>query len=146
MTTAETTSSAEPAAEPSQVKDVLERAIADPAFGRLLLDDPDAALADYDLSEVQLLLLRSLDEEDQVIGYYTHVIAACSLPEDTVYKMTAAINANKDGMAAVYRDMAKLTPENLEEFFAVDSAVYTPEDAAMVQQGYEIYDEEDLED
>lgn len=106
MTTAETTAGAEPAAEPSQVKDVLERAIADPAFGRQLLDDPDTALADYDLSEVQLLLLRSLDEED----------------------------------------LAKLTPENLEEFFAVDSAVYTPEDAAMVQQGYEIYDEEDLED
>ena len=106
MTTAETTpSAAEPAAEPSQVKDVLERAIADPAFGRQLLDDPDTALAGYDLSEVQLLLLRSLDEED----------------------------------------LAKLTPENLEEFFAVDSAVYTPEDAAMVQQGYEIYDEEDLD-
>jgi len=106
VTTAETTpSAAEPAAEPSQVKDVLERAIADPAFGRQLLDDPDTALAGYDLSEVQLLLLRSLDEED----------------------------------------LAKLTPENLEEFFAVDSAVYTPEDAAMVQQGYEIYDEEDLD-
>ena len=103
MTTAETTASQ---AEPSQVKDVLERAVADPEFGRRLLDDPDAALAGYDLSEVQLLLLRSLDEED----------------------------------------LAKLTPENLEEFFAVDSAVYTPEDAAMVQQGYEIYDEEDLED
>ena len=106
MTTAETTAGAAPSAEPSQVKDVLERAIADPDFARRLLDDPDAALADYDLSEVQLLLLRSLDEED----------------------------------------LAKLTPENLEEFFAVDSAVYTPEDAAMVQQGYEIYDEEDLED
>jgi hypothetical protein len=106
VTTAETTPAAEPAAEPSQVKDVLERAIADPDFARQLLDDPDAALAGYDLSEVQLLLLRSLDEED----------------------------------------LAKLTPENLEEFFAVDSAVYTPEDAAMVQQGYEIYDEEDLED
>ncbi|GAA1641419.1 Os1348 family NHLP clan protein [Catellatospora bangladeshensis] len=101
--TAETTASQ---AEPSQVKDVLERAVADPEFGRLLLDDPDAALAGYDLSEVQLLLLRSLDEED----------------------------------------LAKLTPENLEEFFAVDSAVYTPEDAAMVQQGYEIYDDEDLDD
>ena len=43
-------------------------------------------------------------------------------------------------------DLAKLTPENLDEFFAVDSAVYTPEDAAAVQQGYEMYDEEDLED
>ncbi len=106
MTTAETTAGDAPAAEPSQVKDVLERAIAEPDFARRLLDDPDSALADYDLSEVQLLLLRSLDEED----------------------------------------LAKLTPENLEEFFAVDSAVYTPEDAAMVQQGYEIYDEDDLTD
>jgi hypothetical protein len=93
-------------AEPNQVKDVLERAVADPDFARQLLDDPDTALAGYDLTEVQLLLLRSLDEED----------------------------------------LAKLTPENLDEFFAVDSAVYTPEDAAMVQQGYEMYDEDDLED
>jgi hypothetical protein len=92
--------------EPNQVKDVLERAVADPEFGRQLLDDPDTALAGYELTEVQLLLLRSLDEED----------------------------------------LAKLTPENLDEFFAVDSAVYTPEDAAMVQQGYEMYDEDDLED
>jgi hypothetical protein len=90
----------------SQVKEVLERAIADPEFARLLLDDPDAALAGYELSDVQLLLLRSLDEED----------------------------------------LAKLTAENLEEYFAVDSAVYAPEDAALVQQGYELYDEEDLDE
>jgi hypothetical protein len=90
---------------PNQVKEVLERAIADQDFARKLLDDPDAALAGYDLTEVQLLLLRSLDEDD----------------------------------------LAKLTPENLEEFFAVDSAVYTSEDAQMVQLGYEIYDEDDLE-
>lgn len=59
------------------------------------------------------------DKDVQVIGYYTHVIAACSLPEDTVYKMTAAINANKDGMAAVYRDMAKLTPEIMSQDIGV---------------------------
>lgn len=109
--TTESTSSAETASESvpesgtSQVKAVLERAIADPDFARALLDDPDAALAEYELSEVQLLLLRSLDEED----------------------------------------LEKLSPDNLDEFFAVDSAVYTPEDAAMVQQGYEMYDEEDLD-
>jgi hypothetical protein len=84
---------------------VLERAIAEPEFAQKLLDDPDEALSGYTLTEVQLLLLRSLDEED----------------------------------------LAKLTPENLEEFFAVDSAVYTPEDARMVQLGYEMYDEEELE-
>lgn len=108
MTTAESTPNqlSPDAAEQSQVKDVLERAVADPEFGRQLLDDPDTALAGYQLTEVQLLLLRSLDEED----------------------------------------LAKLTPENLEEFFAVDSAVYTPEDAAQVQQGYELYDDDELDD
>lgn len=103
------TPSAQQAAEQptqSQVKEVLERAIADPEFALRLLEDPDAALEGYELSEVQLLLLRSLDEED----------------------------------------LAKLTPENLEEFFAVDSAVYAPEDAELVQQGYEMFDEEDLEE
>lgn len=108
MTTAEGTSASDDdpsQTAPNQVKEILERAINDPDFARKLLDDPDTALADYVLTEVQLLLLRSLDEGD----------------------------------------LAKLTPENLEEFFAVDSAVYTPEDAQMVQLGYEMYDEEDLE-
>jgi len=107
VTTTDSTPEAVPE-EPatSQVKEVLERAIIDPDFARELLEDPDTALAGYTLSEVQLLLLRSLDAAD----------------------------------------LEKLTPDNLEEFFAVDSAVYTPEDARMVQQGYEMYDEEDLED
>jgi hypothetical protein len=106
VTTVESSPIQEPSQpESSQIKEVLERAISDPEFSRQLLDDPDTALAGYELSEVQVLLLRSLDEED----------------------------------------LAKLTPENLEEFFAVDSAVYTPEDAAMVQQGYEMYDAEELE-
>ena len=104
MTTTETTAQDGQPAQ-NQVKEVLERAIAEPDFARKLLEDPDEALSGYTLTEVQLLLLRSLDEDD----------------------------------------LAKLTPENLEEFFAVDSAVYTPEDARMVQLGYEMYDEEELE-
>jgi hypothetical protein len=104
VTTAETTAQDGQPAQ-NQVKEVLERAIAEPEFAQKLLDDPEEALAGYTLTEVQMLLLRSLDEDD----------------------------------------LAKLTPENLEEFFAVDSAVYTPEDARMVQLGYEMYDEEELE-
>jgi TRAP-type uncharacterized transport system substrate-binding protein len=50
------------------------------------------------------------DKDVQVIGYYTHVVAACSLPEDTVYKMTAATLKAKEGMAAIYKELAKLTP------------------------------------
>lgn len=59
------------------------------------------------------------DKDIQVIGYYTHVIVACALPEDTVYKMTAALMPNKDGMAAVYRDMAKLTPQIMAQDIGV---------------------------
>jgi uncharacterized protein len=46
----------------------------------------------------------------QVIGYYTHVVAACSLPAETVHKMTAATLAAKDNMAAIYKELSKLTP------------------------------------
>ena len=93
-------------AEANQIKNVLERAIKDAEFCRQLLDDPDIALAGYVLSDVQLLLLRSLDEED----------------------------------------LAKLTPEYLEEYFAEDSAVDITEHARIVQQGHEAYDAEHRDD
>jgi TRAP transporter TAXI family solute receptor len=59
------------------------------------------------------------DKDVQVIGYYTHIIAACSLSEDTVYKMTAAIMPIKDGMAAVYKELAKVTPELMAQDIGV---------------------------
>ena len=59
------------------------------------------------------------DKDVQVIGYYTHVIAACALPEDTVYKMTAAFMPNKDNMGAIYKDMAKLTPQVMAQDIGV---------------------------
>jgi TRAP transporter TAXI family solute receptor len=59
------------------------------------------------------------DKDVQVIGYYTHVVAACSLPEDTVYKMTAATFGAKDGMTAIYKEIAKLTPQIMGEDIGV---------------------------
>ncbi len=59
------------------------------------------------------------DKDVQVIGYYTHVVAACSLPEDTVYKMTAAILPKKDDMASIYKEMAKLSPEIMAQDIGV---------------------------
>jgi TRAP transporter TAXI family solute receptor len=59
------------------------------------------------------------DKDVQVIGYYTHVIAACSLPEDTVYKMTSAILSKKGDMASVYKELAKLTPEVMAQDIGV---------------------------
>ncbi|GAA0934126.1 Os1348 family NHLP clan protein [Virgisporangium aurantiacum] len=88
----------------SPVKDVLERSINDDTFRRQLLDDPDSALSGYELSEVQVMLLRSLDESD----------------------------------------LDKLTPANLDEYFTVDSAVYTPDGLAELERSYELADS-DLE-
>lgn len=47
----------------------------------------------------------------KVIGYSTHIMASCDLPEDVVYKMTKAMAAHVDTMAAVVKPIAGLTPK-----------------------------------
>ncbi len=59
------------------------------------------------------------EKDVQVIGYYTHVVAACALPEDTVYKMTGAILANKDSVASVYKELSKLTTDIMAQEIGV---------------------------
>jgi TRAP transporter TAXI family solute receptor len=59
------------------------------------------------------------DKDVQVIGYYTHVVAACSLPEDTVYKMTGAILSAKETMSSVYKEVGKLTAEMMAQDIGV---------------------------
>ena len=59
------------------------------------------------------------DRDVPVIGYSTHVVAACDLPEDTVYKMTKAMAANIGTMAAVVKSIEGLTPKDM----AVDIGV-----------------------
>ena len=53
------------------------------------------------------------DKDVPVIGYSTHVIAACNLPEDTVYKMTKTMAANVANMAAVVKPIEGLTPKDM---------------------------------
>jgi TRAP-type uncharacterized transport system substrate-binding protein len=48
-----------------------------------------------------------------VIGYSTHVVVACDLPEDIVYRMAKAMAANIDSMAAVVKAIAGLTPKDM---------------------------------
>jgi TRAP transporter TAXI family solute receptor len=59
------------------------------------------------------------DKDVPVIGYSTHIVAACDLPEDTVYKMTKAMAQNVDAMAAVVKPITGLTPKDM----AVDIGV-----------------------
>jgi uncharacterized protein len=53
------------------------------------------------------------DKDVPVIGYSTHIVASCDLPEDVVYKMTKAMAANIDTMAAVVKPIAGLTPKDM---------------------------------
>lgn len=51
------------------------------------------------------------DKDVPAIGYFTHVIVSCDLPEDTVYKMVKIMAENIDTMASVSKSMANLTPQ-----------------------------------
>jgi TRAP transporter TAXI family solute receptor len=59
------------------------------------------------------------DKDVPVIGYSTHIVVACDLPEDTVYQMTKTMAANVGGMAAVVKAIEGLTPKDM----AVDIGV-----------------------
>jgi uncharacterized protein len=55
----------------------------------------------------------------KVIGYATHIVAACSLPADKVYTMTKAMADNVASMAATNKAMEKLTPKDMAEDIGV---------------------------
>jgi hypothetical protein len=53
------------------------------------------------------------DKDVPVIGYSTHIVVACDLPEDTVYKMAKTMASNVDAMAAVVKAIAGITPKDM---------------------------------
>ncbi|MBL8347053.1 MAG: TAXI family TRAP transporter solute-binding subunit [Rubrivivax sp.] len=53
------------------------------------------------------------------IGYSTHIVAACDMAEETVYRMTKAMAENIDAMSAVVKPITGLTPKDM----AVDIGV-----------------------
>lgn len=53
------------------------------------------------------------DKDVPVIGYSTHVVVACDLPEATVYQMTKIMAGNVDGMAAVVKSIEGMTPKDM---------------------------------
>jgi len=53
------------------------------------------------------------DKDVQVIGYSTHLIVACDLPEDMVYKLTKVMAAHIDSLAAVVKPITGVTPKDM---------------------------------
>jgi TRAP transporter TAXI family solute receptor len=54
-----------------------------------------------------------------VIGYATHIVASCKLPEDMVYTMTKTMAQNVDSMAAVNKAITGLTPKDMAQEIGV---------------------------
>jgi len=55
------------------------------------------------------------EQDTKVIGYATHIVASCKLPEDTVYKMTKAVAGNIPSLAAVVKSMASLNTKEMAQ-------------------------------
>ncbi len=59
------------------------------------------------------------DKDVKVIGYATHIVASCKLPEDTVYAMTKTMAQNVSQMALVNKAIVGLTPKGMAEDIGV---------------------------
>jgi len=59
------------------------------------------------------------DKDVQVIGYATHIVASCKLPEDVVYGMTKGIAQNISTLASIVKDIKSLTPKGMAEDIGV---------------------------
>jgi hypothetical protein len=53
------------------------------------------------------------DRDVPVIGYSTHIIVACDMPEEAVYRMVKTMAANVAGMAAVVKAIEGTTPKDM---------------------------------
>jgi TRAP transporter TAXI family solute receptor len=53
------------------------------------------------------------DKDVPVIGYSTHLVVACDLPENTVYLMAKTMAANVDSMAAIVKSISGITPKDM---------------------------------
>jgi TRAP transporter TAXI family solute receptor len=53
------------------------------------------------------------DKDVPVIGYSTHLVVACDLPEQTVYGMAKAMASNVDAMAAVVKSIEGITAKDM---------------------------------
>jgi TRAP transporter TAXI family solute receptor len=82
------------------------------------VDDKTMAALQKENPGYQRLIIKAgtypkQDKDVPVIGYSTHIVAACDLPEDVVYKMTKAMAQNVATMAAVVKPITGLTPKDM---------------------------------
>jgi uncharacterized protein len=59
------------------------------------------------------------DKDVPVIGYSTHLVVACDLPEQTAYQMVKTMAANVDSMAAVVKSIEGMKPKDMAQDIGV---------------------------
>ena len=59
------------------------------------------------------------DRDVPVIGYSTHLVVACDLPEQTVYQMVKTMAANVDSMSAVVKAIDGIKPKDMAQDIGV---------------------------
>jgi TRAP transporter TAXI family solute receptor len=67
----------------------------------------------YTLNTIPKGTYPKQDKDIRVIGYATHIVASCKLPEDTVYGMAKAISQNTALLASIVKDIRTLTPKGM---------------------------------
>jgi uncharacterized protein len=73
----------------------------------------------YTLNTIPKGTYPKQDKDIQVIGYATHIVAACKLPEDTVHGMTKAISQNTQQLSSIVKDIRTLSPKGMAENIGV---------------------------
>ncbi|HEY2862265.1 MAG TPA: TAXI family TRAP transporter solute-binding subunit [Casimicrobiaceae bacterium] len=98
----------------ASARDVVMVPVDDKTMGALKKENPG-----YNKLVIKAGTYPKQDKDVPAIGYTTHIVAACDLPEDVVYRMTKTMAAHVDDMAAVVKPIAGLTAKDM----AVDIGV-----------------------
>ena len=98
----------------ASARDIVMVPVDDKTMGALKKENPG-----YNKLTIKAGTYPKQDKDVPVIGYTTHIVAACDLSEDVVYKMTKSMAAHVDDMAAVVKPIAGLTAKDM----AVDIGV-----------------------
>ncbi len=67
----------------------------------------------YTLMTIPKATYPKQDSDVKVIGYATHIVVSCKLPEADVYTMIKTLAANTKTLATVAKDIATLTPAGM---------------------------------
>ena len=103
-----TTAPASAVMELASARDIRLVAVDDRIMGELKKANPG-----YNKLVIKAGTYPKQDKDVPVIGYSTHVVVACDLPENTVYQMVKTMAANVDNMAAVVKSIEGIKPKDM---------------------------------